>query len=217
VAGVIALLGLDVAGEPDELLGAAAIMVAVVGYAIGPLVVKHRLADVEPLGPVAGSLGLASLMLLPGALLGAPSEVPSTQAIASVVVLGLACTAIVFLFYFALIAEVGPGRATVITYINPVIAVALGIVVLDESVSAAAVAGLLLILAGSWLSTDGRLPPGLAAIATGLRGRPAFLRRPRRAEELTARTLRPEPGACSARASRPAARPRGIPPPAPSS
>jgi drug/metabolite transporter (DMT)-like permease len=61
-----------------------------------------------------------------------------------------------------LVAEVGPGRALVITYVNPVVAVALGVSILGESVGPGAVAGLLLILAGSWLSTDGRLPPWFA-------------------------------------------------------
>ena len=76
--------------------------------------------------------------------------------------LGLFCTAAAFVFYGALVAEAGPGRALVITYVAPVVAVALGLAVLGESLGPGAVAGLLLILAGSWLSTDGRLPPGLA-------------------------------------------------------
>jgi len=84
----------------------------------------------------------------------------------ALVVLGLFCTAAAFVFFGALIAEVGPGRALVITYIAPVVAVALGVTVLGERPGAGAVAGLLLILAGSWLSTDGRLPPGLMAIVT---------------------------------------------------
>jgi drug/metabolite transporter (DMT)-like permease len=87
-------------------------------------------------------------------------------------VLGLICSALAFLFFFRLIAEVGPSRATVITYVNPVVALALGVAILDESVTAGAVAGLLLILAGSWLSTDGRVPPGLAALADRFRRRP---------------------------------------------
>ena len=76
--------------------------------------------------------------------------------------LGLFCSALAFLFFFRLIAEVGPGGPTVITYVNPVVALALGVVVLDESVTTGVIVGLLLILAGSWLSTDGRVPPGLA-------------------------------------------------------
>jgi len=79
-------------------------------------------------------------------------------------------------FFGILIAEVGPGRGLVITYVAPVIAVACGVTVLGERPGVGAVAGLLLILAGSWLSTDGRLPPGLArrvARRRGLAGKPA--------------------------------------------
>ena len=87
-------------------------------------------------------------------------------------VLGLFCTAAAFVFYGALVAEAGPGRALVITYVAPVVAVALGVAVLGERPGSGAVAGLLLILAGSWLSTDGRLPPGLVALVTRLTRRP---------------------------------------------
>jgi drug/metabolite transporter (DMT)-like permease len=86
---------------------------------------------------------------------------PSGQTVLSVLVLGVVCSALAFLLFFALIAEVGPGRATVITYVNPVVAVTLGVALLGEQVGLSAAAGLLLILAGSWLSTGGRLPPGL--------------------------------------------------------
>ena len=84
---------------------------------------------------------------------------PSAQALVALVVLGLFCTAAAFVFFGVLIAEVGPGRGLVITYVAPVVAVTLGVTVLGERPGAGAVAGLLLILAGSWLSTDGRLPP----------------------------------------------------------
>jgi drug/metabolite transporter (DMT)-like permease len=164
-AGVAALVGIDIGGRTDELVGAAAILGAAVCYAIGPMIVKRRLSDVDPLGPVAASLGVATLLLTPLAAADLPDEPLSAEALWSVVVLGLICSALAFLFFFRLIAEVGPGRATIITYINPVVALALGVAILDESVTAGAVVGLLLILAGSWLSTDGRLPPGLAAVA----------------------------------------------------
>jgi drug/metabolite transporter (DMT)-like permease len=89
------------------------------------------------------------------------------------VVLGLLCTAVAFVLWFSLIAEIGPSRASVITYVNPVVAVALGVAILGESVSASAVAGLLLILAGSWLSTGGGAPPGLLMLLARMRGRSA--------------------------------------------
>jgi drug/metabolite transporter (DMT)-like permease len=159
--GVVVLLGLDVAGRPGELLGAFAILLAAVGYAAGPMIIKHRFGDLDPLGPVTASMGISALVLTAPALGTAPTSMPSGDTIVSVLVLGLACSALAFLLFFALINEVGPGRATVITYVNPVVAVALGVTLLDESLAPSAVAGLLLILAGSWLSTGGRLPPGL--------------------------------------------------------
>jgi drug/metabolite transporter (DMT)-like permease len=171
LTGVVALVGIDIGGRGSELVGAAAVLAATFGYATGPLIVKRHLSGGDPLGPVAGALGIASIMLLPFAIGGAPTETPSDEALASVVVLGLICTALAFLIFFRLIAEIGPSRATIITYVNPVVALALGVTVLDEHVTTGTVAGLLLILAGSWLSTDGRLPPGLAAVVTRTRRR----------------------------------------------
>ncbi|HZB06203.1 MAG TPA: EamA family transporter [Thermoleophilaceae bacterium] len=171
LAGVAALVGIDLGGRGDELLGALAILVAAFCYAVGPMIVKRRLSDVDPLGPVAASLAIATLLVTPFALADVPTEAPSGDVVASIVVLGLICSALAFLFFFRLIAEVGPSRATVITYVNPVVALALGVAILDESVTAGAVAGLLLILAGSWLSTDGRVPPGLASLVDRIRTR----------------------------------------------
>jgi drug/metabolite transporter (DMT)-like permease len=163
-AGVIVLVGLDVSGSSEELLGALMILLAAVGYAAGPMIINQRFGTLDPRALMAVALSIATVVLTPPALLAPPSHTPSTDAILSIVVLGLFCTAAAFVLFGALIGEVGPGRATVITYISPIVAVALGVAVLDERPGAGAVAGLLLILAGSWLSTDGRLPPGLARL-----------------------------------------------------
>jgi len=173
LGGVVALVGIDIGGQRDELLGALAILVVAFLYAVGPMIVKRRLSDVDPLGPVAASVAIAALLVTPFAFADLPDSTPSADTFASIAVLGLLCSALAFLLFFRLIAEVGPGRATVITYINPVVALALGVAILDESVTTGVVVGLLLILAGSWLSTDGRLPPGLAGLAERFRGRGA--------------------------------------------
>ena len=171
LTGVVALVGIDVGGSGPELLGAGAILIATLGYAVGPLVVKRHLSHADPLGPVTAAMAIASVMLLPFGVSGFPTEAPPTDALVSLVVLGLVCSALAFLVFFRLINEVGPSRATVITYVNPIVALALGVAVLGEHVTTAAVTGLLLILAGSWLSTDGRLPPGLGRTADRLTAR----------------------------------------------
>jgi drug/metabolite transporter (DMT)-like permease len=158
--GVVVLMGIDVAGSSRELLGTAMILLAAVGYAIGPMLIKHRFADLDPRATIGASLAIAAVLLSPAVALDPPRTMPSTGAIASVIVLGLLCTAAAFVIFTVLVREAGTSRATVITYVNPVIAVALGVTLLGERPGAGAVAGLLLILAGSWLSTDGRLPPG---------------------------------------------------------
>jgi len=158
-AGVVALVGIDVAGNGRELLGVGAIMLAACGYATGPLIVSRRLNGVDPRATMGASLGVASILLAPIAALDWPSATPSAGGIASVVVLGLVCTALAFIFFSILITSAGPSRAVIITYVNPIVALALGVTLLGEDPGAGAIAGLLLILAGSWLATDGRLPP----------------------------------------------------------
>jgi hypothetical protein len=115
-------------------------------------------------------VGLAALVLAPGAALDHPHSAPTLGAVGAVVVLGLLCTALAFVIFTVLISEAGTSRATVITYVNPVVAVTLGVALLGERPGVGAVAGLLLILAGSWLSTDGRLPPPLRGVFGGRRG-----------------------------------------------
>lgn len=175
--GVVALVGLDVAGRSGELLGAGAILLSAVGYAVGPMLIKLRMGGLDPRATMGGSLGMASVLLAPVAVLDPPHAAPSAGAIACVIVLGLVCTAAAFVIYTVLIAEAGTSRATVITYVNPVIAVGLGVTLLGEQPGAGSIAGLLLILAGSWLSTDGRLPPGLTRLTRAMaRPEPAPVR-----------------------------------------
>jgi len=157
LGGVVALLGVEVAGRPDELLGAALVLVATLGYAMAPIIVSRRLADLDPLGPVAASLSLSAVVLLPAVLARPPHAIPAS-ALWAIAVLGVVCTALGLVVFFQLIAEAGPSRASVITYINPLVAVLLGVVVLHEHLGTMAVAGLVLILAGSWLSTGGSDP-----------------------------------------------------------
>ena len=157
-AGVVALLGFDVAGRATELLGAALVLVATLGYAIAPIIVSRRLSDLDPLGPVTASLLIATVALLPPAIATFPSQLPSVSALIAIAVLGIVCTAAGLIVFFRLIAEAGPSRASVITYVNPLVAVVVGVVALGERLSLVSVVGLGLILVGSWVSTGGSHP-----------------------------------------------------------
>ncbi len=172
-AGVITLVGVDVSQRPGELPGVLAVLGAAAGYAVGPLILERHLVELDPRATMGASLAVAALVLTPLAALTAPGRVPSAGALGSIVVLALLCTALAFVIFNMLIAEAGPSRASVITYVNPVVAVGLGVALLGEQPGAGTVAGLLLILAGSWLSTGGRLPPRLLARRRSGRARPA--------------------------------------------
>lgn len=183
LTGVVALVGIDVSGHAGELLGVGAVLVAAFGYAVGPMVLKRKFAQLDPRATMGVSLAMAAVVLTPAAALDPPASAPSGEAVTSVVVLGLLCTAAAFVLMASLVAEIGPGRALVVTYINPVVAVALGVAILGERPGPGTIAGLLLILAGSWLSTDGRLPPGLTAMLARSRLRQARGPAPARSRE----------------------------------
>jgi drug/metabolite transporter (DMT)-like permease len=157
VVGVAALVGLDVGGANARSL--AEIAVVVVCYAVGPIVLARSLSDLPSLGVIAVSLAAAAIVYVPIGAASAPAELPSGKVLASVLGLAVVCTALAFLVFFALIAEIGPVRATVITYVNPAVAALLGVAVLDEAFTAGMGVGFALILAGSLLATrTGRAP-----------------------------------------------------------
>ncbi len=153
LGGVVALLGVDVGGRPNELFGAGLVLVATLCYAAAPLIVSRHLSDLDPLGPVTASLVLAAIVLLPAALLRPPHGMATPAALGAIAVLGVVCTVLGLVIFFQLIAEAGPSRASIITYVNPVVAVVVGVLLLREHVGFMTVLGLLLILGGSWLAS----------------------------------------------------------------
>jgi drug/metabolite transporter (DMT)-like permease len=141
-----------------DLLAIAEVMLTAVGYATGPLIASRKLAGLPGLGVTAVCLGFAAVVYAPAAALTWPQSVPSAEVLASLAGLALICTALAFVLFFQLIAEVGPARATVITYVNPAVAVALGVGVLGEPLTPEIIAAFGLILAGSVLATRSGQP-----------------------------------------------------------
>lgn len=149
-AGVATLVGLDF-GRRDGLAMAEVGLVALC-YATGPLIISRRLADLPSLGVVAASLVITAVLYAPWTLATLPQSV-SAATVGAVATLSLVCTALAFIIFFALIFEVGPARSTVITYINPLVAVLLGVSLLGEPFTLGIAIGLPLILVGSVLGT----------------------------------------------------------------
>lgn len=151
LAGVAALVGFDI-GRGD--LGSVGeVFVIAVCYAVGPMIIARRLSGLPVVGVVAASLGLCAVGYAPAGLTHLPVTVPPAGTLAAIASLGAVCSGIGFLLFFALIAEVGPVRATVVSYLNPAVAVLLGALILSEPVTAATLVGFVLILAGSFLAT----------------------------------------------------------------
>jgi len=162
VAGVGAIVGVNLDGASAAPL--LAVGLVAVCYAIGPLILQRYLAHLPALGVIAASLGLTALLYAPIVAFSAPGEVPSAAAVWSVVGLAVVCTALAFVVFFALIGEIGPVRATVITYVNPAVAAILGVVVLGEHLTVGVMLGFALVLAGSVLAT--RAPAGVLESAS---------------------------------------------------
>ena len=158
IGGVALLLGIDAGGGSAALIGGGMVVLASLGYALGAFYLRRNLSDAQPVGVVAGAMGASALMMAPLAALSLPSEMPGLDTFGSLFVLGVGGTGIAFLLFYTLIAEVGPTRSSLVAYVAPGFSVIYGVVLLDEPFSAATFAGLVLILGGSWLAAEGRLP-----------------------------------------------------------
>jgi drug/metabolite transporter (DMT)-like permease len=153
--GVAALLGTGSISGSLGWVGVGCMLLATIGYAIGPLIIQRHLHGLDSIGPLALSLLVASLVLFIPAVIELPAGLPSTAALASIAVLGVVCTAVAMLLMFFLVHHAGASRAAVITYINPVVASLLGVLVLDEHLGIGGCIAFVLILLGSWLATRG--------------------------------------------------------------
>lgn len=161
LSGVAALVGFEVGGGDAGAVVALAVVATC--YAAGPLMLSRWLSDLPGVGVITASLVLTALVYLPIGVAQAPADWPSGSVLLSLVGLAVICTAIAFVVFFLLIAEVGPARATVITYINPAVAVVLGVLVRDEEFTLATAVGFALILAGSVLATRRATPRDVSA------------------------------------------------------
>ena len=158
ILGVAVLLGVDAGGGTAALVGGLMVILASFGYAAGSWYLKRNVGDIQPIGLVASTMAAAAVLMLPFALVDAPPSLPSLDAAASIVALGVFGTGISFVLFYSLIASEGPARASLVAYVAPGFSVFYGVLLLDEAFTAVTAAGLVLIVGGSWLAAEGRLP-----------------------------------------------------------
>lgn len=151
LVGVGLLIGLDLGGGDG--LAIAAVGVTVVGYATAPLIIVRKLQSAPSMAVIAGALVINAVVYAPFAWLHRPDQPVAVGVWLSMLALGTVCTALAFIVFFALIALAGPSRSTLITYINPAVALMLGVVFLHEALTAGLLIGFPLVLIGSYLAT----------------------------------------------------------------
>jgi len=153
IVGVVGLVGIDSLGGSVDALSVVQLLLVAVGYAAAPVVANTVLAKVPAMGVIALSVALVAVIYLPWTIAGYAGGGTSTEVISAVLVLGLVCTALAFVLFFRLIALAGPVRATVITFINPAVAIGLGILILDEPLTLGMVLGFPLVVLGAYWAT----------------------------------------------------------------
>jgi len=165
--GVVVLLGFGTISGALGWAGVGCMLVATLGYAIGPLIIQRHLRELDPFGPLAASLLAASIVLIIPAVLALPARIPSATVLVSMAMLGVVCTALAMVLMFYLVGHAGASRAAVITYINPAVAALLGVSLLHERLGLSGILAFVLILIGSWLATRGAVVhPGRTVEAT---------------------------------------------------
>jgi drug/metabolite transporter (DMT)-like permease len=153
VLGVVALVGLDSLGGHVDALSVIELLLVAVCYAAAPMIVSQKMGDLPSIGVIAVAILSVTVIYLPATIGQVQHGMPSPKVSAAILVLGLVCTALAFIFFFKLLELVGPARSTVITFLNPAVAVALGILVLGEPLTAGTAIGFPLVLLGSYFAT----------------------------------------------------------------
>jgi drug/metabolite transporter (DMT)-like permease len=163
--GVALLCGVELGGTLDTLLGAVMLLLGALRYALGGFLGKARVRGLTPVGAITGAMLGASVVLAPPALASLPDSAPGLGPLAAAIALGAISGGLGWLLYYTVLAECGPAKAAVALYLVPAFAVVYGVVLLGETLTAAAVAGLALVVSGSWLAASQRRPSAPATRA----------------------------------------------------
>ena len=151
--GVVAVVGIESLSGRQDLVSILMVLLAAIGYAYAINMINRRIPEVPGIAINTWAMIITMIVYLPFVFLNMPTEVPSIEAVGSVLALGVFCTAIAFIIFFKLVAEVGPPRASFITYLNTAVAVLLGVIILGEPITLGITIGLPLVLIGSYFAS----------------------------------------------------------------
>jgi drug/metabolite transporter (DMT)-like permease len=154
-AGVVALIGIDALTGDLPLVPVLMVLGGALGYAVAPIIASRKMKEVPTLGVITLSMAMVSIIYAPAAVVTLPQDIannPSLSAWLAIIGLGLICSALAFVLFFALIKEIGPTRSTLITYVNVAVAMLLGTVFLAEPITFGILVGLPLVVLGSYLA-----------------------------------------------------------------
>ena len=161
--GVFFLVGFDGVGEgasmSEQILAVIMLLIAALFYAGSVSMINHKIPEVSGLAINAIALTVATLVYLPSLFFVLPTPIPPLEAIGSVFVLGAICTALAFIVFFKVLSAIGPARASLTVYINTLVAVVMGVAILNEPVTATMSIGIVLVLLGSFLASRKATPP----------------------------------------------------------
>lgn len=159
--GVAMLFGVDLSGDAMALVGGLMVLGAGFLYAAGSMILRRTMSDVAPAAAASATMAVSALLTLPLVAFDPPTSA-GWDSLGAVVALGVLGTGLAFLIFYVLISELGASRASIVAYLAPGFSVGYGVALLGESITAGTIAGLVLILVGSWLGANGRLPTRLS-------------------------------------------------------
>lgn len=151
--GLVLVVGIESFSQKQSVAGIGMILLASMGYAYAPIRVNQKIPHVDGMAINGFAMLATAIFYLPFAIVQAPAHLPSAKAIAAVVALGLFSTALAFIFFFALMRDIGPARASLVTYVNTAFAVVLGVIILSEPLTLGIILGLPLVLIGSYFAS----------------------------------------------------------------
>lgn len=151
--GVIFLVGLETFNNIGNGLAIGEVLLASIGYAWAVNMIVKKLPNADLMAINAVAMAMTAIVYFPFAIASFPTAVPSTKAIFSLIVLGVFCTGGGFISFFLVLRKIGAARASLVTYMNVMVAVLLGVIVLSEPLTVGIVIGLPLVLVGSFLAS----------------------------------------------------------------